>query len=140
MHLRPGLVETAKAWSASRRGGEALWTKWVTCPSADCACASSASQAARVGEIADPGQRQFRPGRGLDGSRHPLLADVGEHGPHALADQCLRDGAADAVARAGYQRRLARGVEWLLNRLMSVESPSDCLKNLHFVSRETARV
>ena len=64
-----------------------------------------------VGEIADKGKGQFWPRRGLDRGRHPLLADVGEHGPHALTDQSLRDGAADAVTGAGHQRRLVRGVE-----------------------------
>jgi hypothetical protein len=62
-------------------------------------------------EIADPRQRDIRSSRGLDRRHHPLLADIGEHGPHAFADQCLGDGAPNAVTGAGYQRRLARRVE-----------------------------
>ena len=65
-----------------------------------------------IGEIADPGHRQIRPGRGLDGGRHRLLVHIGEHRAHALTHQRLRDRAADAVPGAGDQGGLARGIEW----------------------------
>ena len=65
-----------------------------------------------IREVADEGKRQFRPRRGFDRLGDRIRVDVGEHGSHALPDQGLRDGAADAVARAGDQSRLARGVEW----------------------------
>jgi len=39
-----------------------------------------------------------------------------QNGAHALADQKLRDGASDAVARAGYQCRLAHGIEWWIQQ------------------------
>ena len=68
------------------------------------------------GEIADPRHRQLRPRRRLDRGRHPLRADVGKHRAHALADQRLGDGAADAVPGTGHQRGLARGVEWIFQQ------------------------
>jgi hypothetical protein len=33
-----------------------------------------------------------------------------------LADQSLRYGSSDAVARTGDQRRLARGIEWIVQQ------------------------
>jgi hypothetical protein len=38
-------------------------------------------------EIADPRHRQLGPGRGADRGAHPLLADIGEHRPHAFTDE-----------------------------------------------------
>ena len=69
-----------------------------------------------IGEIAAPGQRQLRPRRILDRRRHPLLADIGKQGPHTLPRQRLRDRAADAVTGPGHQRRLARGVEGMIEQ------------------------
>ena len=63
-------------------------------------------------KITDPGHRQFRPRRSGYRAGDRLPIDVGKHGAHALADQSLRDGASDAVSRAGYECRLARGIEW----------------------------
>jgi hypothetical protein len=65
----------------------------------------------RLTEVTDKGEGEVRPARGFDRRIHPLRADIGEHGFDALADQRQRDRAADAVARAGHQRRLARGIE-----------------------------
>ena len=65
-----------------------------------------------ISEVADEGNRQLRPRRGLDRGRNRIPVDVGEHGSHAFADQRLRDRASDAVARPGDQSGLARGVEW----------------------------
>ena len=64
-----------------------------------------------IGEIADPGHSQFRAGRGLGCGGNRLPVHIGEHRAHALADQRLRDCAADAVARTGDERGLARGIE-----------------------------
>src|SRR5260221_9945286 len=64
-----------------------------------------------LGEIADKGNRELWLRGGLDRGGHPLLADIGKHRTHALTDQGQRDGAPDAVAGTGDQRRLARGIE-----------------------------
>ena len=69
-----------------------------------------------IGEIANPGDRQLRPRRGLDGRRHRVAVHVGKHRAHALADQRLRDRAADPVACAGNERRLARRVKWIVEQ------------------------
>jgi hypothetical protein len=68
------------------------------------------------GEVADPRHRQLRPRRLLDRCRYPLGADVGKHRAHALADQSLGDGPANAVPGTGHQRGLARGVEWIFQQ------------------------
>ena len=64
-----------------------------------------------IGEVADPGHGEFRPGRVFRGSSDRIRIHVGEHRAHALADQGLGDGAADAVSRAGDQGCLARRIE-----------------------------
>jgi hypothetical protein len=75
------------------------------------------------GEIADPGHRQFRPGRGCGRRPHGILAQIGEQGSHALADQRLCDRATDAVARAGHQSRLTRGIEWSVEQAHGMGTP-----------------
>ena len=65
-----------------------------------------------IGEIADPGHRQFRPGRGFGCGGNRLPVHIGEHRTHALTHKRLRDRAADAVARTGDEGGLARAIEW----------------------------
>ena len=67
-------------------------------------------------EIAGPCHRQFRPRRSLDGGCDGILVYIGKHGAHALADQRLRDRTSNAVSRTGHQRRLARGIEWMVQQ------------------------
>jgi hypothetical protein len=67
-------------------------------------------------EIADPGHGKVRPGRGFGSSSDRIRIHVGKHRSHALADQGLGDGAADAVARAGDQSGIARRVEQSLQQ------------------------
>ena len=63
------------------------------------------------GKVADPWHGEIGTRRCLDGGGHRVPIEIGEHGSHTLADQGLRDGAADAIARPRHQRRLARGIE-----------------------------
>jgi hypothetical protein len=90
------------------------------------------------GEIADPGNRQFRPGRSLDRGSDRVGVDVGEHGSHPLADQALRDRATDAVSRAGDQRRLTRRVERLIQQAHGSALPGDEIRGRVALARATA--
>ena len=116
MHPRPGLRGDAKrviGFAPRRRG--AVHEMRHAPERAGCFRQQRIARGG-IGEIADPGHRQFRPGRGLDGRRHRLPVHIGKHRAHALADQGLRDRAADPVARAGDERRLARGIEWIVEQ------------------------
>ena len=133
MHLRPDLRGDAKrviGFTPRRRGAvhEMRHTP-------DGGGSFRQQRIARRGtsEIADPGYRQFRPGRGLDGRRHRVGVHVGKHRTHALADQRLRDRAADPVTCAGDQRRLARRVEWIVEQGHRFMSPieADFIKPDH---------
>jgi hypothetical protein len=76
-----------------------------------------------IGEIADPGDGEFRPRRRFDRRSHRVPVHVGKYCAHALPNQGLRDRAADPVARAGDERRLARGIEWLTQQAHVHVSP-----------------
>jgi hypothetical protein len=65
-------------------------------------------------EIADPRNGEFRFGRGGSSGRHGILVYIGEYGSHTLAHKGLRNCAADAVAGACNQRRVACGIEQVI--------------------------
>src|SRR3954463_7840666 len=81
-----------------------------------------------VSKIAGPWRGKVRPRRILDGACHPLLADIGKHRAHALTRQRLRYRAPDAVAGAGDNRPLARGIEWIFEH--AHEAPGTSAKSI----------
>jgi len=76
-----------------------------------------------IGEIAHKGNGELGPLGGFDRRSSAFLADVGKHRADALTDQGLRDRAADAVAGAGYQRRLALGIKGGIKQAHGVVTP-----------------
>jgi hypothetical protein len=69
-----------------------------------------------IGEVTDPRHRQFRPRRGLDRGLDGLQIDIGKDGTYAVAHQGLRYSPSNTVARTGYQRCIARGIERLIEQ------------------------
>src|SRR6185312_11729126 len=111
VHLPPGLVVHRKGviGLASRRRGRVHEMGDV--PNGFVSIRKESLASGSFGEVAYKGHRELRLARGLDRCRNALLADVGEHGAHALCHQRLRDRAADAIAGAGYKGRLACWIE-----------------------------
>ena len=73
-------------------------------------------------QAANPRHRELRTGRGSDRGGDAVTVHVGKYRSHTLSDQCLRNGAADAVSRTGDQGSFVRGVEWIAEEVISAAS------------------